>query len=221
MKKKYRKSIFVPLVSLAILFSLTQNTFAQRIVEVAEGAGTLNEAIASDTTATGERVDANTIYQLARGGTYITWGSIENRDFHLTIQAADGDGARPFIQPGIPDGGDGSSRPFRPRADLTLKGLSITNLDQLGGLNTRIIRISADSVKIELDDCWLNQDGQSAFRFDNPGIKLFINNSVISNIGVPLDPNNGRGIDDRGNDVDSLVIENTTFYNLTSTILRD
>ena len=33
--------------------------------------------------------------------------------------------------------------------------------------------------------------------------------------------NNGRGFDTRGNNIDSLVIENTTFYNLTSRIVRD
>ncbi|MDP3441778.1 MAG: FlgD immunoglobulin-like domain containing protein, partial [Ignavibacteria bacterium] len=32
---------------------------------------------------------------------------------------------------------------------------------------------------------------------------------------------NGRGVDDRGNDIDTLIYENNTFYNLTSRILRD
>ncbi len=34
-------------------------------------------------------------------------------------------------------------------------------------------------------------------------------------------PDNGRGVDDRGNDIDTLIFENNTFYNLTSRILRD
>jgi hypothetical protein len=50
-------------------------------------------------------------------------------------------------------------------------------------------------------------------------IKLY--NSVISNIGFPNDPNNGRAIDDRGNDIDTVIIENCTFYNITSRIIRD
>ena len=48
-----------------------------------------------------------------------------------------------------------------------------------------------------------------------------ITNSVISGIGFPSDPNNGRGIDDRGNNIDTVIIENSTFYNLTSRIIRD
>jgi len=36
-----------------------------------------------------------------------------------------------------------------------------------------------------------------------------------------MDPNNGRGIDDRGNDIDTIVMENCTFFNLTSRVIRD
>ncbi len=38
-------------------------------------------------------------------------GSIENNGFHLTIVAADGDGAIPLLRP-LPNGGE-SGRPFR------------------------------------------------------------------------------------------------------------
>jgi hypothetical protein len=146
-------------------------------------------------------------------------GAVENR-FPLTIEAEEGEGARPILQPGVNDGGE-SDRPFLPRGDLTLRGLYITNLDELGGLNTRIIRISADSIRIDIEDCHLDQDAQSAFRFDNTGVSVFIRNSIISNIGSTASMNNGRGFDTRGNDIDSLVIENSTFYNLTSRIVRD
>ena len=201
------------------LTALTQNVYAQRTVEVEQGVFTLNEAIDSDTTATGERVDSNTVYVLERGGTYILNGSIQNR-FPLTIVAAEGDGERPRLIPGVPDGGS-SDRPFRPRADLTLRGLYVTNQDELEGINTRIIRISADDVRITIEDCHLDKDAQSAFRFDNDGISVFVRNSIISNIGRTSSMNNGRGFDTRGNNLDSLVVENTTFYNLTSRVVRD
>ena len=180
--------------------------------------GVLNDSIFGDTTATGERVDSNTVYVLERDGFYLLNGSIENR-FPLTIMAEDGAGARPVLQPA--DVGGGSSRPFRPRADLTLKGLYVTNADNGGGLNTRIVRISGDESKIVIDDCHLDNDAQSCFRVDGDDIKLFITNSVISNIGRNTAPNNGRIVDDRGNAIDTLVMENNTFYNITSTILRD
>ena len=170
--------------------------------------GTLNEAVDSDTTSTGER-----------DGIYLLNGSIDH-DFALTIVAAEGSGARPVLQPGIAEGGE-SSRPFRSRADITLRGLHLTNRDELGGLNTRILRVSADDVRITIDDCHFDEDAQSGIRLDNENNRIFISNSIFSRIGLPLDPNNGRGIDDRGNPIDSLVIQNSTFYNLTSTVLRD
>ena len=176
-------------------------------------------AIASDITDTGARVDSNTVYVLERGGLYLLTGSIDHR-FPLTIVAADGEGDRPILRPAVDDGGL-SSRPFRSRADLTLRGLYVTNEDELGARNTRIIRLSGDDIRIDIEDCHLDKDAQSAFRFDNDGISVFIKNSIISNIGRSSSMNNGRGFDTRGNNIDSLVVENSTFYNLTSRIVRD
>ena len=101
------------------LLFISMNISAQRYVDVAPGIGTLNEAINGDTTATGERVDENTIYRLQRGqqAYYGLTGSISNSGWPLTIMAAEGDGAMPFLQPR--DGGDGSSRAFRPQGDVT------------------------------------------------------------------------------------------------------
>ena len=94
-------------------------------------------------------------------------------------------------------------------------------MDQLGGLNDRILRCSEDGIRVTLDDCWFDQASQSFIRVDNPDMSYFITNCVISNIGQPMSPNNGRGIDDRGNDIDTIIFENCTFFNLTSRIIRD
>jgi len=194
---------------------------AQRFIDVEPGVGTLNEAVDGDTTETGERIDSlSTIYRLQRDGFYLLTGTITNRGYTLRIEAEDGDGARPILQPAVVSGGE-SSLPIRPRGDTYLKGLYITNEDELGGFNLRALRCSADSIRIVIDDCHIDKSGQSAFRLDNPGMRIFITNSVISNIGQTVDPNNGRAIDDRGNDIDTLVMENNTFYNITSNILRD
>ena len=93
-------------------FATAGGALAQRTVEVMQGFGTLNDAINADTTETGARVDSNTVYVLERGGIYLLNGSIENR-FPLTIVAADGEGERPVLQPGVNDGGT-SSRPVSP-----------------------------------------------------------------------------------------------------------
>ncbi len=191
----------------------------RRVCRVPQGVGTLNDAIESDTTDTGARVDTNTVYVLESGGTYILSGSVENR-FPLTIVAEEGATERPRLVPGVDDGGN-SSRAFRARSDLTLRGLYVTNEDELGGLNSRIIRVSADDARIVVENCHLDKDSQSAFRLDEANNRVFILNSIVSNIGTTDDPNNGRGVDDRSNPIDTLIVENSTFYNLTSRVLRD
>ncbi|HDS08334.1 MAG TPA: T9SS type A sorting domain-containing protein [Bacteroides sp.] len=219
MRKIYLNLSFV----LAVAAFMAAGLQAQiRYVDVAPGIGTLNEAIAGDTTATGERNDPlNTVYRLQRGpeAYYGLTGSISNDGFPLTIMAAEGDGARPFLQPRVVV--DESSRAFRPKGDIRLVGLHVTNLDDLGGLNDRILRCSEDNIKIYAEDCWFDKASQSFIRTDNPGQSYFLTDCVISNIGEPGDPNNGRGIDDRGNDIDTVYMKNCTWYNVTSRVIRD
>ncbi len=207
----------------SILFVLiivgTIQVTAQNIVKVKPGWATLNNAIQAEADK-GNDIVSNTIFELKRGGEYLLNGSVRNDGFSLNIRAEDGEGERPKLIPAVAAGGE-SERAFRPRGDVSVQGLFVTNRDELGGMNLRIFRCSADSITIRVDDCVLDYDNQSAFRLDNDNISVFLTNSIISNIGLPSDANNGRGIDDRGNDIDSLVIENCTFYNITSRILRD
>ena len=191
-----------------------------RVCHVEQGFGTLNEAIHGDTTAAGARNDPDTIYMLERGGIYLLDGSIEHSGFHLRIYAEEGDGPRPRLIPGVVSGGE-ADRALTPRGHLTIRDLYVTNQDELGGLVLRIIRVRENDVRIVIEDSHLDRASQSAFRIDGTNTKIIIRNSIISNIGTPDSPNNGRGIDDRGNDIDSVVVENTTFYNLSSTPLRD
>lgn len=218
-----RKIYFTFCVLFVALALFNMNTEAQvRYVDVDPGVGTLNDSIAGDTTGNGERIDPeNTVYRLQRGpeAYYGLTGSISNSGYPLTIMAAEGDGARPFLQPRVVE--DESSRAFRPKGDITLVGLHVTNLDDLGGLKTRMLRCSADDIKIVAEDCWFDKDGQSLIRTDDPGQSYFFTNCIISNIGHPQSPANGRGIDDRGNDIDTVMFDNCTFYNVTFGIIRD
>lgn len=215
--QSYKFMLFVFLTGVMLIFCGFNVVSAQRIVNVSPGLGTLNDTIDGDTTATGERVDLNTIYVLERGGLYLTTGEIEN-NFPLKIKAAEGDGPRPIIRPAVVTGGE-SFRPFTPTSDLYIEGAYVTAKDVLGGVKSRIIRVKADFARIEIVDCHLDSAAQAAFRLDNDSCKVFIRNSIISNIAGDYD--NGRGIDDRGNVVDSIDVVNTTWYNIASRVLRD
>lgn len=218
--KLFRTVCTSTLSIIIVMIVQVQDVKAQRMVEVDQGVGTLNEAIASDTLANGERVDSSTVYVLKSGGTYLLDGSIEHRNYHLSIVAEEGWTERPKLIPAIDDGGE-SSRPFRPRGDLTINDLYVTNEDELGGRNQRIFRVSENDVTIRIDNSHLDKDAQSGFRIDNSGTRIFLTNSIVSNIGTSDSPDNGRGLDDRGNQIDTLWFVNNTFYNLTSQIIRD
>ena len=107
---RYKSSfIRITVAPLALTLGLTVAAFAQeRVVLVEQGVGTLNEAIAGDTTATGERIDPeNTVYELENGGYYALQGTIENR-FPMHIRTPEGVQAQ--LVPAVGDGGE-ASRP--------------------------------------------------------------------------------------------------------------
>ncbi len=217
-----KKYLFgVALTFALVLYAFANDATAQsRIVTVVPGLGTLNDAIDGDTTATGERIDPlNTAYQLQGGEFYQLTRTITNQSFPLHIRVNPADSERARLQ--IFDGGDGASRAFEAFANLKLEGLKVTNADQNGQEQERIVRLRTANIKVTIDNCWLEVDAQTAFRHDATMQSLFIYNSIISNIGRGFDPDNGRMIDDRGDNMDSLVIYNTVAYNITSRFLRD
>lgn len=191
-----------------------------RTCVVEPGFGTLNQAVAGDTMATGERVDPNTVYVLQRDELYLMNGALENQGYHLRVVAEEGEGHPPIVQPGVTEAGT-SDRPFSVRGDLTVRGLYITNLDDAGSLLNNMFRIRSDSVRVEVDDSFLEYDGQSFFRFDGANIKLFLTDSHIRNSSFPTVPSNGRIFDTRGNTPDTIWVENNTMYQFTHDLIRD
>ncbi len=201
------------LLTVAIFSSSTLHAQEEIIVEPG-AAGVLNQAITN--------VDnQGKVFVLRRGFPYLVTGEIGNSGFKLHIKAEDGDGPRPIIIFSPAAGGAAVDQIFRPRADLTLEGLHLTNRDLLGGITERIVRASADNVVLKMDDCLVDDSGQAAFRLDGKDNKVYITNSIFSRIGVPSNPDNGRIVDDRGNPIDTLWIENSLIYSVTSRVIRD
>jgi len=204
---------------LGIIMTGQVPAYGQRTVVVEPTAfGILNTVIAGDTTATGERTDENTVYVLRRGATYLLSASIENRGYPLTIVAEDGDGPRPILRPGVDLTGQ-AARAFRLRDDFTIRDVYVTHVNDAGGLQSNMFRISADNVRIVIENCYLDYEQQSFFRIDSDSVKLYIRDTIARNSGLAASPGNGRIIDTRGNIVDTLFVENNTFYNLTNQVL--
>lgn len=211
-------SLVVPVALLMLV--LDSAALSQRIVNIAPGFGTINTAIRGDTLSSGARVDTNTVYRLQRGGLYILNGTMEH-NYPVHIEAASGTGAKPKIIQAVQSGGGAPSEAWSPRARLTMKNIYISAQDELGGNHERILRLRENNIRIVIDSCHLDLASQAGFRCDGVNVKIYFTNSIISNIGTGASPDNGRGVDDRGVDIDTLVLENSTFYNLTSRVIRD
>src|SRR6056297_3285897 len=187
MKKNYLRTGTAAMIFVLIaVFSMSASAQI-RYIDVEPGIGTLNTAINGDTTATGERIDPlNTVYRLQRvENIYYISELIENIDYPLTVVAEEGDGPRPYLALKTDADGNNPDYCFRAKGDLTLRGLHLTLKDDLGAVSRRTVRASADDITIIVDDCWFDDAHQSGFRLDNSGNKLYITNSVFSNIGDP------------------------------------
>ncbi|GLR19818.1 T9SS type A sorting domain-containing protein [Portibacter lacus] len=202
------------------ILSISANAQSELIIE--PGApGVINSAIEGDTMATGERVDSNRVYILRRGFPYILSGTIEYSDYNLIIKSEDTDGEKPFVI--MDSDGDAADQMIRTRgeASLTLDGLHISAKDILGGYTLRVIRINSDNSNIIVKNCIIDDVGQAAVRIQGDNGNIQLTNNVFRNIGRPFDPANGRVFDNRGNPVDTLLMENNVFYNVTSRVYRD
>jgi len=131
MKKHYQFCLFI----FALLFA-TQS-FAQTFVVIPASSDPalptdIFPVIMGDTTATGERNNPNTIYQLENGVVYITTGRIVNKPgWDLQIQAVDLENTalKPILTR-IPN--DSGTYPdiMRPEGNLTLRNLWIVSGDK-------------------------------------------------------------------------------------------
>ena len=199
----------------AIIFfimTFTNLNYSQTYVDVAPGVGTLNDAVTNNT-------DPNVIFRLQRGpgAIYLLNGSVQAY-IPIHIEAAAGTGDIPKLIPVVGTSGS-SDIAFRLRSDLFLKNLYVTGMDAVGALKAQILRIQADSLKLYADSCYFENSAQSWIRTDNQMAKIRVTNSIIRNcLGYYA---NGRGVDDRGNNMDTLYLENNTFYNISSRLLRD
>jgi len=198
---------------------------AQRVVEVPFTAtfGELNDAIRGDTLADGSRVDPNTIYELPLNSRYVLNGRLRHDwDGHLTIRAAEGEGAPPVIQPGVRSDGTSDSRTMVfENGDFTLQGLWILNQSDSGGELAVGIQIDKEGLSGTLDNCIFEIARFIGIRMNTADVSIRITNSVVRNL-IRLDrPGNGKFLDPRGTNAGDIYLENNTIYNVTAELFRE
>jgi len=182
----------------------------------------LNEFIHGDTTATGERNDVNTIYVLERGQVYEISSYLRLTDVPLQIKSADGEGA-PAIIVTKDDGGGSYPQAIRTRGDLWLEDVYISNANGEGNQpKWGGIRSEGADATITFKDCLIEMDKASALQVRENGQTIVFDNCIVGKMG-DYNRNNGNGrlIDAREFDIESIEVKNTTFYHLADRVIRN
>lgn len=208
-----RKLIFTSVLMLSSFFMMAA-VWPTEVVVVQPDAGistgALNAAVAQH--------GGTKIYELKRGGLYVLNAAIKP-SHPIYIRAQAGTGARPMLQPGV-DANGVSVELFRFSGDVKLENLYLTGVDELGKVVKNNIRISLPSLTVEMNNCFFDYDEASTFRIEGANGKFYFKNCIFRNNMNLLEPSNGRPFDTRSVAIEHFEIENCTFYNMSSTLIR-
>lgn len=180
--------------------------------------------IMGDTTATGERVDMNTIYTLENGVAYITSDQITNREWHLQLQAKDlsNTDVKPVLLR-VPNASGGYPNVLRAFGDVTFKNIWFIPGEKGPGeqMDWGKIRYMGDSLTIVIDECIFEKDRGGFIQMRGNYGKVYLSNTIFRNAANHRQlEGNGRGFDARTTVLDTLVVKNCVFHNLVDRVFR-
>lgn len=215
------------LMAMLVLAGIQTGLQAQRLVPITSDPQALTDIfpiIMGDTTATGERVDLNTIYVLDNGGAYATSGRLVNQGWHLQVQASDlaNTALKPVITR-IPNSSGGYPDMLFAAGDVTMKNVWLIIGERAGGQehDWGKLRINAKGVRMSLEDCILEKDRGGLIQCRADSAQIFINRCVFRNGGNRrILQGNGRAVDSRNFFLDSLVMTNSSVYNMVDRVFR-
>lgn len=214
----------------ALLMLAALSLTAQRVVALAasddpNNPTDISAAILGDTTATGERMDNNTIYTLENGEIYVVSRTISNTsDWPIQIQAADLDDTtnKPRLTRRPNASGD-FPNVFWPNGDLSLRNLWIVSGEKGPGSqhDWGKIRILGENARVTVDHCIIEKDRGGFLQVRANGLKMFVTNTILRNGGNrKIFQGNGRGIDARNFAFDTLVVKQCVIHNIQDRVFR-
>ncbi len=208
MKLKYILFVFVNLL-------LASNLIAQEdIIVIAGGAskgGLLEATINGDTTATGERVNPNRIYELQADSIYLQHRPIivDNPGGVITIRGQQG-GAKPVIlkQP-LNEIAIGQNEI---NSSFTFQNIQYHNMETSNELPWVAFAINGDNHKLVVEDCLIENSKGIIFNADNvtKGAIIILRNNYFRDLNDFSQWWVARAVECRYA-IDTLIIENNTF----------
>lgn len=220
MKKNYNKTLSLRLVMMTSILLAGFMTFGQtiRVVETTES---LSDVINGDTTATGDRNDLNTIYELKMGGFYPLVKEL-SIGAKLYIRSEGGEGFLPAIYPQIDDSGN-FPKSINNSGDVTLEGIYLSNKNgddvnpKWGGF-----RVAGEGSAVVLKGCQFEFDKASTLQLNGVDMTVLIEDCIAAKSGNFKEYNgNGRLIDTRGNKAASIIVRNSTVYYMQDRLIRN
>jgi len=206
-----------------------QSCPANEAVCIVESGQNLNQVINGDTTATGDRVRQDRIYQLQRSSLYLMNGDVRNTDYHLRIFGEESDeGQLPQVYTVLdPDTGNRVGDPFGMEGDLTLQNFAMGGVlpgSPLEDISVRVVRVRAPGFNLVMDrfvavnfqaSIVRAQSALNTFTMTN---SMWINSGWLGDNGTNFGA--GKGIDLRDGSIQNFVMRNNTFVNYTDRIIR-
>lgn len=182
--------------------------FAQSILVVEPGIGTLNAAIAQH--------QGNRIYELKAGEWYQLDGVIENVDYHLQIigQKPVGSGMPATLQTGADAQGNTFGIMFNARGNITLKNIYFVNADLMGTTGRSFLQQLSTNGRTIVDNCIVDPVGiDFGIILTAANTKTYLTNSLWMRHGHQLNPNDAFFITSdnaSGAGFDTLLVQNNT-----------
>jgi hypothetical protein len=171
--------------------------------------GSLNRAI--------QEHGGEVIYVLQNGGSYFLERQIDY-DHLVRIHAAEYPSENPPI---LRPAADFSQSPdlARFQDDVEIIGVYMYALDDLGSTN-QSMGFYKKGARAVFRHCYVSAGANWMFRIEADNITLRIEDCQARDPGRHTSPANDRFIDTRGFEVDSIIVINSSIYNLTSNIQR-
>jgi len=223
------KTIYNKIFFLALFFAICGLLPAQKRVVKIDGItppdGTLiydqiYKAITED--APNRATNNNVVYELKRGQVYLATSTINATDFDLHIRAEEGTGPKPLILHTLNSAGSSASF-INAYKNLTLENIEFDGRHANGSIVSAAINMRGLNCRFIVKGCWITSDLSAAVRTLVDHTKVYISDCIFGNLGHWISVGgNGRALDVRApNNVDTIVFENSTFYNLTDRFLRN
>ena len=198
------------IVVVAIVFT-NLAAYAQTVLMVTPGTGTLNTAIST--------YGGTRIYQLKAGEFYQLSAVIENVGYHLQIigETPVG-GGKPATLQTNQLGGVPFNTMFDAKGDVTIKNVYIVNADFNGVIANILMDINAAGTTINIDKCVIDPVSINlGIQSNKENVSINFTNNLAMNHGHELSPNDGHFFVTNAG-MNNLLVENNTFVAMGTTM---